>query len=433
MPQAVIETMQGLTAVVVNLHMGTNLGLLHLLWAIVSGGLLPSRGALFPALQAIGLSADAVRRAWAALRYGAWEIDSLLTDWEVYVLDEGQWQPIQYAGFSAISVDLIPFWRPTLRDCQTKHYHPAAGKALPAIPFGLIVRVGAVSSQRVALIRKIVRAALDDVGEKALRAAVIQATDATLAEDEMPILDAGFPLQEVQEGLERYLVRLRDNFAGRRNELPVYKGGRPPEYGEFVRPLARTYGDHVIEATPPDRVATWMEKGVQIRAEFWDDVVRRDVKVDADNDTFTVVAIHDPRFTDPLLLACSEKLSGKALYGLYRNRWPVEQVPLAAKQMLGGERQFVFAPESRQRLPELELLAGAMMTYLAATLPATPTGFWDRNPRPTPGRLRRVLEGRLFPTSFPLPERIRRKSSPTEHLPKGILGHRRQKQTVGAS
>lgn len=432
MPQAVVETMQGLTAVVVNLPVGTNLGLLHLLWAIVSGGLLPSRGALFPALQAIGLTADAVRCAWSALRYGAWEIDLLLTDWEAYVLAQGQWQPIQYEGFFAIGVDITPFWRPTLQDCQTQYYHPAAGKALPALPFGLIVRVGQVNGQRVALIRKIVRAAPDDIGAKVLRAAVVQAAGATSAEDEMPILDAGFPLQEVQDGLEHYLVRLRDNFAGRRNELPRYKGGRPPEYGEFVRPLARTYGDHTIEATPPDRVATWTEKGVQIRAEFWDDVVRRDVKVDPDNDTLTVVAIHDPRFTNPLLLACSEKLSGQALYGLYRHRWPVEQVPLAAKQMLGGERQFVFAPQSRQRLPELELLAGAIITYLAATLPATPTGFWDRNPKPTPGRLRRVLERRLFPTSFPLPERIRRKSSPTAHLPKGILGHRRQKQAVAA-
>lgn len=433
MPHAVIETMQALTVVVINLPIGTNLALLHLLWALVSGGLLPSRGAIFPAVQAIGLPGEAVRRAWAALRYGAWEIASLLADWEAYVLAQGQWQPHRYAGYSPIGVDLTPFWRPTLQNCQTKHYHPAAGKALPAIPFGLIVRVGDVNGQRVALIRQIVRAAADDVGEKGLKTAVIQATAETLADDELPIFDAGFTPKELHASLGRYLVRLRSNFTGRRNTLPEYKGGRPPEYGAFVRPLARVYGDHVIEATPPDRVATWTEKGVQLRSEFWDNVVPRDVKVDPDNATFTVVAIHDPRFTEPLLLACPVPLSGQALYALYRDRWPVEQVPQAAKQMLGGARQFVFAPESRQRLPELELLAGAMVTYLAATLPATPTGFWDRNPKPTPGRLRRVLEGRLFPTSCPLPERIRRKSSPTAHLPKGILGHRRHKQAAGTA
>jgi hypothetical protein len=103
---------------------------------------------------------------------------------------------------------------------------------------------------------------------------------------------------------------------------------------------------------------------------------------------------------------------------------------LAGKQMLGGARQFVFAPESCQRLPELNLLAGAMVTYLAATLPAVPTGFWDRNPKPTPGRLRRLLARVPFPKSCPLPERLREKASVFDHLPKGILGHRRTKQAV---
>jgi len=131
-------------------------------------------------------------------------------------------------------------------------------------------------------------------------------------------------------------------------------------------------------------------------------------------------------------LACPLKLSGKALRGLYRDRWPVEQIPLAGKQMLGGARQFVSAPESCQRLCELNLLAGAMSTYLAATLPAVPTGFWDRQPKPTPGRLRRLLARTPFPQSYPLPERLRKKDSVFDHLPKGILGHGRTKQAVRA-
>jgi hypothetical protein len=114
---------------------------------------------------------------------------------------------------------------------------------------------------------------------------------------------------------------------------------------------------------------------------------------------------------------------------LYRDRWPVEQIPLAAKQMLGAQRQFVFAPDSQQRLPMLALLAGTILTYLAATLPVLPSGFWDRRPRPTSGRLRRVLARTPFPETCPLPGRFREKDSVTDHLPKGILGHRRQKST----
>src|SRR5207244_11502144 len=98
-----------------------------------------------------------------------------------------------------------------------------------------------------------------------------------------------------------------------------------------------------------------------------------------------------PRFAEPLLLNTPLPLSGAQAQAMYRDRWPVEGLPLWAKQMLGAARQFVFAPESRQRLPEVALLAGSILAYTAATQPALSTGFWDRAPRPTSGRLRRVL------------------------------------------
>ena len=141
---------------------------------------------------------------------------------------------------------------------------------------------------------------------------------------------------------------------------------------------------------------------------------------------FTVLAIHDPRYPTPLLVASSVPLSPRAALALYRDRWPVEQLPLAAKQMLGAARQFVHAPETCQRLPELALLAGAVLSYGAATAPAIPTGFWDRRPQPTPGRLRRLLARTPFPHHFPLPARVREKAAVTAHLPKGFWGQRRR-------
>lgn len=434
MPIAVAQTMKALCVVTQCLPIGTNLALLHFLWMLASGQLLPSRGAIFPALQAIGLPVAAIRRAWAAFWGGAWELTTLLQSWEAFVQEQGQWRSHQYEGYYPKAVDLTAFWRPALKGCLTKHYHPAAGKALPAIVLGLIARVGSVNSQRVALLNEVVRADPDDPAEASLKAKVLQRVITTLADDEMPVFDAGFRIRELQAvKLPRYVVRAAKNLTARRNVLPEYKGrGRPPEYGKLVRPLARTYKGKTIPATPSDRTETWTENGITFRAEFWDNLVLSDVKVHPDNPTFNVVAIHDPRYRVPWLLVYPLKLSGAALRGLYQDRWPVEQVPLAAKQMLGAGRQFVFAPESQQRLPELALLVGNMVTYLAATLPATPTGFWDRQPKPTPGRLRRVLARTPFPKSFPLSERIRKKASVVAHLPKGILGHRRQKQATKA-
>ena len=64
----------------------------------------------------------------------------------------------------------------------------------------------------------------------------------------------------------------------------------------------------------------------------------------------------------PLLVATSLLLTPREVRELYRDRWPVEQVPLSAKQMLGAARQFVSAPETCQRLPELALIAGALLS-----------------------------------------------------------------------
>jgi hypothetical protein len=412
------------------LPIGTNLALYQFLWMLISGALHDSRGAIFPALKSIGLQDEEVRRAWAGMRYGAWQTKELLATWRTYVANQGEWQASQYAGYTTKAVDITAYWRPTLKGLESKHYHDEADKALPAVVFGLVGRVGRVGQQRMALLTDLVRVDLQDPSKTACQTQLLQQVTQHLAADEMPVLDAGFKLPALyQAGLERFILRLAKNFTARRNFLPEYAGGRPREYGDIVRPLARTYAGQQLPATPPDRVETWQQLGFEWRAEFWDNLVLRECQPAAENPTFTVVAIYDPRFAHPWLLACPLQLRGTDFWGFYHDRWPIEQLPLAAKHMVGAQRQFVSAEESCYRFPELSLLAGSMLTYLAATLPPIPTGFWDRHPKGTPGRLRRWLAHTTFSDLRPaLQGRIRKKASLTDHLPKGILGHRRSKQ-----
>lgn len=427
MPAVIEPVLAALVQVAQVAPIGTNLGLLHLLWMLVSGALLISRGALFPALQWIGLEPAAIRRAWAALAYGAWRIDELLQVWEAQVRAQGDWQEHCHEGYRPLAVDLTGFWRPQLQNCPGKHYHPQAGKALPAITLGMVTRVGSVGEKRVPLPCAFVRAPQDDPSESALEQALLEQVAQDLAPDEMPVLDAGFLVSQIQQAqLPRYVVRLALNFTAHRNRPAPYKGRGPhPIYGEKVRPLPRKRLDKVIAATPADEEVSWVHQGRILRAQIWKDLVLPGVLPGPEADSFHVVAIFDPRYRDPLLLACPVELTPQALRALYRDRWPVEQIPLAAKQMLGAHRQFVSAPESCQRLPELALLAGAMMTCLAAGLSAIPTGFWDRQPRATAGRLRRALFGQPFPQLASIPGQLRVKASVTDHLPKGIEGHRR--------
>jgi hypothetical protein len=411
-----------LCALVAPLPIGTNLGLLHLFWMLLSGQLLASRGAIIPGMSALGLPAPAVRRAWAALGQGAWASDRLLARWAQLVADDGQWQGHAYEGYEPLAADLTGFWRPRLRGCPTRQFHPAADKSLPAIVLGLIARVGSVHGQRLALPLAFVRADPAAPTARAHQRALLEHARRVCAPDQVLVVDGGFGVALLQEvGVPRYVARLPKHFTARR-ALPVPP---PPgrRRGAFVRPRARLWRGQLLPATPPDAVVTWAEGTQRLRAERWTDLVLP--KATPGGPRFQVYVISHPAYPEPLALATSLPLSAPAAWALYRDRWPIEQLPLAAKQMLGAARHFVHAPETCQRWPEVALLAGALLSYAAATEPAVATGWWDRRPRRTPGRLRRLLARAPFPHAFPCPARIRPKAAVTAHLPKGWFGQRR--------
>jgi hypothetical protein len=438
-----------LSSLLHSLPVGTNLALFHLLWTLLSGRLLITRGAVIPALALARMPDAAVRRAWAALAYGRWEIGPLLASLQHQIQAEGVWQPHRHEGYRPVVGDLVGFFRPRLQGCVTSHYSSSAGKALPAIPLGLVVRVGESAGQRVPVPALLVRVEPADPTEAALQRTLLERIAALLAPDEVFLGDGGFPVSQVLAAhVARFVVRAPQNFTARRATLPEYSGkGRPYEKGKIVRPLARKYKEKTIPATPPDHTQTWEEQGRPMRADFWYNLVESDGH--PGDPTFACVAIHDPRYRKPLLLVirlpepprsaaeggsapeAEERrppMSGEGVRGLYRDRWPVEMLPLAAKQMLGAERAFVFGPETPQRLPEITLLAGALLMYEATRQPVTGTGFWDRRPQATSGRLRRVLSATTFADWWAIGPRFHKKASPTAHLPKGVLGHRRHKR-----
>jgi len=429
MQEAVYRVLTLVSALVVDVPIGTNLGLLHLFWMLLSGKALLTRGAIIPGLSAVGLSEGAVRRAWAALGRGSWTSDRLVTSWARVVEAEGSWQPHQHGGYQPVAVDITAFWRPRLQGCPTSHYHATAGKALPAIPMGIIARIGSVDAQRFGLPRGLVRADPKDPSPSAHRRVLLERAVQLQEPTDVLVMDREFTIGQVQAaGATVWVTRLLKNVTARRADPPPYGGRGPrPKRGDLVRPLARRRKERVIPATRPDQVTTWTDHHPDgdrtLRAEQWTGLVLPDAA--PGSPTFTVVAITDPAYTEPLLVATPLDLAPEVLRELYRDRWPIEQLPLAAKQMLGAARQFVHEQETCQRYPELALLAGAVLAYAAATGPAVPTGSWDRQPQRTPGRLRRLLAQADFPKDFPLPGRLRVKLAVTDHLPKGCWGQRR--------
>jgi hypothetical protein len=420
------EIVSLLCRILSSVPVGTKRGLFTVLWALLSGRFLASRGAVIPAIAALGLAPAEVRRAEAALAYGRFRTSDLVAAWHQMAREAGHWQPHRHEGIRPVPCDLTAFYRSHLANCTTKHYASETGKAQSALVFGLCVEVGSIGTTRLGLPRLLLRQEPGESEADLQRRLVREAADG-LASDQALIVDAGFSLAYLlaQDRLG-FVVRMAQNTTARKNELPEYPGkGRPAEYGESIRPLPRKRKTRTIAATEPDKVVSWEDGRYTIKAHLYENVVAADEK--PGGKAYRLIVVLDPRYHKPLVLATNLTVTAEAVWRLYKDRWPVEQLPLAAKQMLGAERSFVFSQEARYRLPEFALLAGNFLSYMAATVPAVATGFWDRCLRPTCGRLRRHLERLLF-SELPLPQdQLRKKASITDHLPKGIAGHRRQK------
>ena len=274
MPTLVYRITEVLSAIVIDLPLGTNLGLFQIIWTLISGRLLQTRGALIPALAATGLEPAAVRRAWAAFAYGAWDIAALIAALQAVVRQEGRWHARHIGGYRVVAVDTVAFFRPRLKDCATKHFLSQAGEALPAIPFGLIASVGQVGTQTVPVVRQVVRAPSPTATETVVVNAVLTQAATQLAADEAVVVDRGFGVGKLHAArVPRWVSRVPRNFTARRVIPPAYRGkGRRPSRGALVRPLARTRKGQTLTATPPDRIETILVAGRSVQAESWSDL-----------------------------------------------------------------------------------------------------------------------------------------------------------------
>jgi hypothetical protein len=159
-------TIQTLVAVVKQIPLGTNLGLVRLMWSMMQGSFLGSRGAIFPALMLSGFNEQETRRTWSAFCSGQWSITRLIKAWRAHVGREGKWQAHLYEGYRAVAIDLTSFYRPKVKSWIAKAFNSLVSKAVKGIAFGLVGDIGSVNNQRLALPRLLLPASNERESEK---------------------------------------------------------------------------------------------------------------------------------------------------------------------------------------------------------------------------------------------------------------------------
>jgi len=171
--------------------------------------------------------------------------------------------------------------------------------------------------------------------------------------------------------------------------------------------IPRHYKDHLLPAESgpsrghaPDQTYTWPDQdGKIVTAHLWINVFLSQTTLKS-FDTLTaqqrqrilhtalnVAVIVHPDFKTPWLLcihlpAVPRSNLAHAAYAIFHDRWPIETLPQTSKQLLGAQRQFVYAQDHPERLAELALLAGNALSLVAASADPIPTGFWDSTPNP---------------------------------------------------
>ena len=222
---------------VARVPIGTNLALAHLLFTLLAGHLLQSRGAIFPALAATGLENTKVRAAEAALREGKWSIAYLLKRLQCLVQQERKATLHKIEDWQPMPLDWVGFYRPRLKGCLTKHFHSQAQKALPAIELGMVAKLRKVGARLIPCLVTTTRSG--DTLELLQEAKKFQGPkDVLLADAQVKICHLH------QAGIQRFVVRAATNLTFRRSTARAAKPnarGKKPTLGEMVRHWERWF------------------------------------------------------------------------------------------------------------------------------------------------------------------------------------------------
>lgn len=283
------KMIQAIEYVVKPISVGTNIALFNLLWAMVSGAFLPSRGAVHTALALCGRSEAEIRRGSEALRNGQWTIEELIKRWREWVLSQGKWEVQRYEGWRAVSCDVVVYPRLKLKGLKGKFYRGTFGRAVKALGFGVIVDVGHYGDDRVALLNHIVRCENKEGSSGLLQRRLLEETNKRLGEDGVAVHDAGTSVKEMRAvKMKRYVIRLPKNCVVRRNELPPNAHGNR-KYGERIRPVRRKRkGKEIAATTGADVERSFEVDGRTIPVHGWLNVVLDTDKVADDAPPFNL-------------------------------------------------------------------------------------------------------------------------------------------------
>lgn len=158
------QVQQAIEQMVSTLPKGTDLGLCDVISAMFSGYFVESGGGIRPAVDPY-LSAYVTdeaeraacsRRGAKAITDGQDNLEELLSELKRIVAGDGRWEATIIQGYELKPGDMTAYKRGRVKKLKSKSYDSQIGRAVPAVPFGIMGTTGRVGAQRVAILDRLV-------------------------------------------------------------------------------------------------------------------------------------------------------------------------------------------------------------------------------------------------------------------------------------
>ena len=103
--------------------------------------------------------------------------------------------------------------------------------------------------------------------------------------------------------------------------------------------------------------------------------------------------VDDPRYPQPLLVgSTAQELTTLEFWQGYAQRWPVETNFFVGQDTAAMEKPRAWHEKAVERRISLALLVGCLLKAIAAACEPLAMGPWDRQAKPTAGRLANYLD-----------------------------------------
>lgn len=375
---------------------GTDYFLGVVLIVMMTGQLAATKGSLARAVYPLVVH---LRWGWhrceRVLARGCFSLDTLFEAAYQWCLRELAAEPVrlgpQQREVQALDTSTIARFRAVRRlGAAGKGYWGRAGKAVRANLVATINSVVLINGIRLGLVRRTRFGATCEEATAKLFAAL-----PPCAKQRLVVVDAGIATQEqfaAATEKDALLGRLRRNVVLRAAPAPKAPGqrGRRRKHGLSFHP-----GRAVPELAPTEELRVPAREVIQgkeaartIRLRRWSAL-----HFEAAPDTvLEVVRIDDPKFDKPLLLGTTAReLATTDFLPGYQCRATIETNFYVGQDTAAMEMPRAFTETAVPRRISLALLSGSLLKAIAAQCAPLSLGPWDKQPKPTAGRLAHYL------------------------------------------